>query len=87
MDEMSPARQQRRYEAFECVKGAGLEGASVQDVSKCLGLAVGPHLRSLLDELVKDGYLQKKESLFKTGKKGNTLRNGFKYFIIPASES
>ena len=84
MPEMSLAREQRRYEVYTCVSGAGEAGASVQDVAKCLKMTVSPHLRELLDQLVTDGFLVKRAGLIMTGR---GLRDGWKYFAVPQEQS
>lgn len=50
-------RLNRLNQIIDCVVSAGGGGATRKHVATCLGLKVGPHINSMLDECVREGYL------------------------------
>lgn len=54
---MTRKRLNRLNQIIDCVVQAGGGGATRKFVATCLGLKVGPHINSMLDECVKEGYL------------------------------
>lgn len=82
MDKLSPVREQRLKDTYQCVEGAGASGASARDVAKCLKLTVSPHIFELLDQLVELGWARKEMGIVETGR---GLRSAWRYYIIPAA--
>jgi hypothetical protein len=84
MSELSPIRQQTFKNIDRCLKGAGEQGLSIQEVAKCLEFkGASPMITEMLNGLVAANFARKEWEIIRTGR---THRMGWRYYSITDSE-
>lgn len=94
MTKTTPVREKQLQNIYDIVSRAGASGMSIADVARAMPkrkvkgveveMKVTPYLRDMLDQLVDEFHVLRKEQSIISTERGD--RMGWMYFVVPESQ-